>query len=375
MSQPPDPSIAVLLGTRPEAIKLAPLVLEFRRRSLPCIVVTTGQHRELVTSVLELFAIEPDLDLQIMRPGQTLDYIVSATITGVGAFLADRHPAAVLVQGDTSSALGAALAAFHHRIPVGHVEAGLRSGDIALPFPEEMNRRATAVIARWHFAPTEGAARNLALEGIRDGVTVTGNTIVDAVRHILDQDRALPEDLAGFVGEGPYLLATSHRRESWGGGIAHVAAALREVLDVEPDLRLVFAAHPNPLARGPVDAELANNPRVRIVDSLDYASFLVLLSGALIAVSDSGGVQEEGPTLGIPVVVTRSITERPEGVDAGVVQLVGTDQETVRRAVLNLLRDPSARHRMSSLGHTIYGDGLAAVRIADVLAASIWGRE
>lgn len=371
MEQAADRSIAVLFGTRPEAIKLAPLVLELRRRSMPCLVVTTGQHRELVASVLELFDIVPDLDLQIMRPGQTLDYILSEAITRVGEFLADRRPAAVVVQGDTSSALGASLAAFHHGIPTGHVEAGLRSGDMALPFPEEMNRRATAVVARWHFAPTERAARNLAAEGITEGVSVTGNTVVDAVNHVLERSRPVSDELAGFIGEAPYLLATSHRRESWGGGIANVAAALSEVLDADPALRLVFATHPNPLARDPVRAALADNRRVRIVDSLDYATFLALLKGAVLAVSDSGGVQEEGPTLGIPVLVTRSVTERPEGVEAGAVRLIGTEREPVRDAILALLRDADARRRMASVGRAIYGDGRAAIRIADTLAAEI----
>ena len=364
-------SIAVLFGTRPEAIKLAPLVLELRRRGMPCLVATTGQHRELVTSVLELFDIVPDLDLHIMRPGQTLDYILSETITGVGELLASRRPAAVVVQGDTSSAMGASLAAFHHGIPVGHVEAGLRSGDMARPFPEEMNRRVTAVVARWHFAPTEGAARNLAAEGIHDGVTVTGNTVVDAVRYVLERGLSLPDELAGFVGEAPYLLATSHRRESWGGGIANVAAALADVLDADPTLRVVFATHPNPMAREPVRAALADNPRVLIVDSLDYATFLVLLNGAVLAVSDSGGVQEEGPTLGIPVLVTRGVTERPEGIEAGAVRLIGTERDAVRDTVLALLRDTDARQRMASVGRTIYGDGRAAVRIADTLAANL----
>jgi UDP-N-acetylglucosamine 2-epimerase (non-hydrolysing) len=229
----------------------------------------------------------------------------------------------------------------------------------------------TAVVARWHFAPTEGAARNLAAEGITEGVTVTGNTVVDAVRHVLGRTRALPDELADFVGEAPYLLATSHRRESWGGGIANVAAALSDVLDADPTLRLVFATHPNPLARDPVQAALADNPRVRIVDSLDYATFLVLLNGAVLAVSDSGGVQEEGPTLGIPVLVTRSVTERPEGVEAGAVQLIGTDRALVRDTVLALLRDPDARQRMASVARAIYGDGRAAGRIADTLAAGI----
>jgi UDP-N-acetylglucosamine 2-epimerase (non-hydrolysing) len=359
--------IAVLFGTRPEAIKLAPVVLELRRRGEPALVATTGQHRELVHGVLDLFDIEPDLDLDIMRPGQSLDYVLSRTLTGVGELLEERRPRAVLVQGDTTSAFGAAVAAFHHGIPVGHVEAGLRSHDMALPFPEEMNRRSITVVARWHFAPTAGAARNLAAEGVTDGVVVTGNTVVDALRHVVERRAAPPPDLAAFVAGRPYLLATSHRRESWEGGIGNVADALAAVLDAEPELRLVFATHPNPLAREPVRRALAGHPRARIVDPLGYPDFLGLLAGSLLAVSDSGGVQEEGPTLGIPVLVTRAVTERPEGVDAGAVRLVGTDRETVERETLALVRDAALRRRMGSAGRTAYGDGHAAERIADVL--------
>ncbi len=369
MSGPRGP-IAILFGTRPEAIKLAPVILELRRRGKPTLVVTTGQHRELVHGVLDLFDIAPDLDLDIMRPGQTLDYVLSRTVTGVGELLDERQPRALLVQGDTTSAFGSAVAGFHHRIPVGHVEAGLRSHDLALPFPEEMNRRVISVVARWHFAPTVGAARNLEAEGITSSVAVTGNTVVDALQHVVATKASLPPGLAEFVGAGPYLLATSHRRESWDGGIANVADALAAVLDAEPDLRLVFATHPNPLAREPVSRRLAGHPRARIVDPLDYPHFLALLAGSTLAVSDSGGVQEEGPTLGIPVLVTRAVTERPEGVEAGAVRLVGTDRDAVFRETLGLVRDAAARERMASAGRTAYGDGHAAERIADVLTAS-----
>ena len=362
--------IAILFGTRPEAIKLAPVVLELRRRGDPTLVATTGQHRELVHGVLDLFGIVPDLDLDIMRPGQTLDYVLSRTVTGVGELLHARRPRAVLVQGDTTSAFGSAVAAFHHEIAVGHVEAGLRSHDMSLPFPEEMNRRSISVVARWHFAPTAGAARNLAAEGVTDGVVVTGNTVVDALRHVVAHGASIPPALAEFVAGGPYLLATSHRRESWDGGIADVADALAAVLDAEPDLRLVFAVHPNPRAREPVARALGVHPRVRIVDALEYPHFLGLLAGSTIAVSDSGGVQEEGPTLGVPVLVTRAITERPEGVEAGAVRLVGTDRDVVQREALALVRDPAVRERMGAAGRTAYGDGRAAERIADVLGGS-----
>jgi UDP-N-acetylglucosamine 2-epimerase (non-hydrolysing) len=359
--------IAILFGTRPEAIKLAPVILELRRRDQRLLVITTGQHRELVRSVLDLFEIEPDLDLDIMRPGQTLDYVLSRTLVGVGELLDAHRPRAVLVQGDTTSALGSTVAAFHRGVPVGHVEAGLRSHDLALPFPEEMNRRSISVMARWHFAPTEGAAHNLAREGVTEGVAVTGNTVVDALQHVVERHGDLPPDLATFTAGVPYLLATAHRRESWDGGIASIAAALAAVLEAEPAMRLVFATHPNPLARDPVQQLLGQQPRARIVDSLDYPTFLGLLRGSVLAVSDSGGVQEEGPTLGIPVLVTRAVTERPEGVDAGAVRLVGTDRDAVLDATLSLIRDAEQRARMASAGRAIYGDGLAARRIVDVL--------
>jgi UDP-N-acetylglucosamine 2-epimerase (non-hydrolysing) len=368
-----DRPIAILFGTRPEAVKLAPVILELHRRGVPTLVVTTGQHRELVPTVLDLFGIQPDLDLDIMRPGQSLDYVLGRTVTGVGDLLLRHVPRAVVVQGDTTSALGAALAAFHHGIPVGHVEAGLRSHDMALPFPEEMNRRSISIVARWHFAPTQGAARNLAAEGVTRGVTVTGNTVVDALRRVLGREEQLPSELAAFARAGPYILATSHRRESWEAGIAEVADALAAVLDAAPGLRLIFATHPNPLARTPVMRRLGGNPRARIVDSLDYHVFLRLLAGAELAVSDSGGVQEEGPTLGIPVLVTRTVTERPEGVEAGAVRLVGTDRAAVLSETLSLVRDAARRERMAAAGRTIYGDGAAAERIADVLTGSVHG--
>lgn len=374
MPSPPEDAerpIAILFGTRPEAIKLAPIIRELRRRGQRQLVVTTGQHRELVPTVLDLFEIRPDLDLAIMEPGQSLDHVLAQTVLGVGELLRTHRPRAVLVQGDTSSALGAAIAAFHHGVPVGHVEAGLRSHDLTMPFPEEMNRRGISLVARWHFAPTAGAAANLAAEGVTAGVTVTGNTVVDALRHVVERRGALPGDLAAFVEGAPYVLATAHRRESWDGGIAAVADALATLLAEEPALRLVFATHPNPLARDPVVRALGDHPRARIVESLDYPTFLKLLSDAVLAVSDSGGVQEEGPTLGVPVLVTRRVTERPEGVAAGAVRLVGTDRDAVLRESLALLRDGAARATMASAGRAIYGDGHAAARIADAVLADL----
>jgi UDP-N-acetylglucosamine 2-epimerase (non-hydrolysing) len=358
--------IGVLFGTRPEAIKLAPVIAELRARGVPTLVIATGQHREIVGQVLDLFGIQTDHDLALMRERQTLDHVLTSTVAGIGRILASAKPRALLVQGDTTSTLGGALAAFHHNVPVGHVEAGLRSGNLALPFPEEMNRRVVSVVARWHFAPTEGAAENLRREGNVDTVLVTGNTVVDALRHI--RGRAGSDSiLARFAAEGPLILATAHRRESWHGGIAQIAAALHDVLAELPDHRLIFATHPNPLAQAPVRSALGDEPRARVVASLDYVEFIGLLGRASLAITDSGGVQEEGPTLGVPVLVTRDVTERPEGVAAGAVAMVGTDRIRIRTLALELLRSPERRASMASAGRGIYGDGNASARIVDRL--------
>jgi UDP-N-acetylglucosamine 2-epimerase (non-hydrolysing) len=361
--------IAVVFGTRPEAIKLAPVVLALREARLRHVVITTGQHREMVDEVLALFGIVPDADLGLMRDGQTLDYLLGNALERIGEALDRFAPRAVVVQGDTTSMLGAALAAFHRRIPVAHVEAGLRSHDMTLPFPEEMNRRAAAVIARWHFAPTLGAAANLHAEGVIGEVHVVGNTVVDAVQWIAGHGPPPNSPALEFVGEAPYLLATAHRRESWSEGIGHIATALRDVLHERPDHRLLFVVHPNPTARRPVDELLGDHPRALIVDALPYPAFLHFLRGARLAVSDSGGVQEEGPTLGVPVLVTRKVTERPEGVAAGAVRVIGTETDAVKEAVLDLLRAPDRLRTMAASGPGLYGDGRSAVRIVERLAS------
>ena len=363
--------IAVLFGTRPEAIKLAPVILELRRRDVPLRVIATGQHRELVAAILRSFEIEVDEDLDLMLPEQSLDHILATALTRIGDAI-DRHPPrAVVVQGDTTSALAAALSTFHRKIPLAHVEAGLRSGRMDLPFPEEMNRRAISMVACWHFAPTNEAANNLRQEGITAGVTVTGNTVVDALRHIVATEPGLPDDVVRFVADHRFVLATAHRRESWAGGISEIARGLAEVLALEPELRLVFVTHPNPVAREPVEALLGANVRALVLSALDYPAFLELLRRCAVAVSDSGGVQEEGPTLGIPVLVTRQVTERPEGVQAGAVRLVGTNAGVIRDTTLEILRDDLLRERMSSAGRTVYGDGDAARRIADRLLGEV----
>jgi UDP-N-acetylglucosamine 2-epimerase len=365
--------IGVLFGTRPEAIKLAPVIAELRERGVPTEVIFTGQHGDIVGPVLELFGIAPDHDLALMREHQTLDHVLSSVISGVGAILAGSRPRALVVQGDTTSTLGGSLAAFHHRVPLGHVEAGLRSGSMELPFPEEMNRRVTSVVTRWHFAPTEGAAENLRREGISAGIEVTGNTVVDALRHIASRARERTSELSAFADEGPLIVATAHRRESWHGGIERIAVALRDVLAQLADHRLIFATHPNPIANGPVHAALDGEPRARVVTALDYPEFIGLLTRARVAVTDSGGVQEEGPTLGVPVLVTRQVTERPEGVDAGAVALVGTDPERIRSLTVELLTQPERHEAMAQAGRGIYGDGNASHRIVDRLLADLSG--
>lgn len=361
----------VVIGTRPEAIKLAPVVTELRKRGMETTIIGTGQHRDLVDPVLDLFGLALDLDLQIMEPESSLNAVLSRAIERLGSALETLHPDVVVVQGDTTSAMAGALAAFNSHIPVAHVEAGLRSHDLALPFPEEMHRRVISIVAEWNFAPTEFAAQQLANEHQLGKVVATGNTVVDAVTQIIRAGGARPSTTS--MPPAPYLLATAHRRESWGRPIRNIALGLRDVLRTRPDISLVFATHPNPLARQPVEEILIDEPRARVVGALEYDDFLALLQGATLAVTDSGGVQEEGPTLGIPVLVTRAVTERPEGLAAGAVQMVGTTRAAIRREVGRLLDDEDARARMAAAGREVYGDGHAAARIADTLVRDLGG--
>jgi len=358
---------AVIIGTRPEAIKLAPVVLQLRERGVETIVIGTGQHRDLVDPVLELFGVTLDHDLQIMQADATLNMVLSRAVARLGEALERLRPNLVVVQGDTTSALGGALAAFNCGIPVAHVEAGLRSHDLALPYPEEMHRRVISVVTQWHFAPTKHAAAELRAERVPGQIVVTGNTVVDAVNFILASKPVSGSDAPDP--KRPYILATAHRRESWGAPIRNIALGLRDVLAAHPDVSVVFATHPNPKARRPVEEVLGTEPRAMVRGAMEYDEFLALLRGAVLAVTDSGGIQEEGPTLGIPVLVTRAVTERPEGLVAGAVRMVGTGRANIRRAVTELLEDPRARARMASAGRRVYGDGSAARRIVDVLIA------
>jgi len=372
----PQPTVLAVFGTRPEAIKLAPVVRALEAGpSLGVRVVATGQHRAMLDQVLAVFGIAPDHDLDVMVPGQTLPELTSRLLPPLDRVIAAEAPAAVLVQGDTTTAFAAALAAFYRRVPVGHVEAGLRTHDRYAPFPEEINRRLIGDLASWHFAPTERARDALLREGVPEGdVLVTGNTVVDALRHVLATTEA---GMPAIPEEGQRLvLVTAHRRENFGRPFEALCRAVRRIADGHPDVDVCFPVHPNPNVREPVRRILAGHPRVRLLEPLDYVAFAHLLARADLVLTDSGGIQEEAPTLGKPVLVMRDATERPEAVEAGVVELVGTDEERIVAAAARLLDDPLAYARMAR-AVSPYGDGRASERIVAFLAARLagWGGE
>jgi len=370
--------VAVVMGTRPEVIKLAPVVRELarrRRRRLAPRIILTGQHREMADEVLRVFRLRAHHDLHVMRPEQTLFQTTSAVLQGLERVFRAERPAAVLVQGDTTSTLAGALAAFYLRIPVGHVEAGLRTYDRWNPYPEEMNRRLTSSLADFHFAPTARARRALLAEGIPSArIFVTGNTVVDALQAIARQQRrALPPALRGVDGRGRRLVVvTAHRRESWGAPLAELAAGLREIAAADPRAVIVFPVHPNPNVMRSVRPVLEGVERVHLIPPLDYASFVHLMARSTLIITDSGGIQEEAPSLGKPVLVVRRTSERPEGVEAGMVRLVGTDRRRLVREALALLGSPAERARMVGRRNP-YGDGRAAVRIVNILERELEG--
>jgi UDP-N-acetylglucosamine 2-epimerase (non-hydrolysing) len=367
------PSVLFVFGTRPEAIKLAPLIEELRRDpAFDVRVCVTGQHREMLAQVLELFAIVPDADLEVMTPGQELAGIAAAILDRLPAVLRTVKPELVVVQGDTTSAFAAGLAAFYANIDVAHVEAGLRSGDPAAPWPEEVNRRLLSVVARFHFAPTEDARANLLREGIDPTrVHVTGNTVIDAlhatVAHI-DNDAELRTRLDA---EFPYrrmILVTGHRRESFGEGLESICHALAAIAR-ENDVDIVYPVHLNPQVQEPVQRILGGSERVHLIDPIDYVSFVYLMTRSHFILTDSGGVQEEAPTLGKPVLVMREITERPEAVRDGNARIVGTDRDAIVAEANRLLRDDEHHARMSRPSDA-FGDGRAAARIRAVLTGA-----
>lgn len=371
------PRILAVFGTRPEAIKLAP-VLQCLKRStdVDLRVCLTAQHREMVDSVLELFAIRPDHDLGVMGEGEGLTYLTSAMLTRLEQVLKDWRPDRVLVQGDTTTTFAASLAAHYQRIPVAHIEAGLRTGNLHAPWPEEANRRLTAVLADLHFAPTEAARRNLLQEGVPpERIHVTGNTGIDALHRIVERlasdpalRRRIDKDFE-FLDRGKRLiLVTGHRRESLGQGLERICESLVR-LSGRGDLQIVYPVHLNPRVRVTVEQRLAGSSNIRLLEPLDYLRFCYLLQRSHLVLTDSGGIQEEAPSLGKPVLVMRQVTEREEALLAGTAKLVGTDPETIVAESERLLDDAQAYQAMSSV-HNPFGDGRASARICTILLAA-----
>ncbi len=359
------PRIMTIYGTRPEAIKMAPLIGALREHpALQPIVAVTGQHREMLDQVNQLFGIVPDHDLDLMSHGATLPQLSARALLATSELLEETAPDVVVVQGDTSSAFVAALAAFYQRIPVVHLEAGLRTGDIYSPFPEEVNRRLTAPIAALHLAPTSTSRRNLEREGIDPAsIAVTGNTVIDALRTTVDKPVSFTDPrVAELIGSGvPLLLVTSHRRESWGDKMGEAMAALRDVAERHRELEILLPMHRNAIVRDVVEPAFDGVGNITLTEPLSYHEFAHALRACRLVVTDSGGVQEEAPSLGKPVLVMRDTTERPEAVDAGTVKLVGTDRAVVRDETLALLEDPAAYAAMANATNP-YGDGYAAAR-------------
>lgn len=377
----------LVFGTRPEAIKMAPLVKEFQKcpEAFQTIVCVTGQHREMLDQVLEIFDIKPDYDLNIMKQGQDLYDVTARVLTGMRDVLKEAHPDVVLVHGDTTTSTAAALAAFYQQIPVGHVEAGLRTHDIYSPWPEEMNRLITGRIATWHFAPTPLSQKNLLKENVSESaITVTGNTVIDALYLVVEKiknDAALGKELefllaaAGYdisrLGSGKKMvLITGHRRENFGDGFINMCTAIKDLTQKYPDVDFVYPMHLNPNVRKPIHEvfgdDLTGLGNMFFIEPLEYLSFVYLMEKASIVLTDSGGIQEEAPGLGKPVLVMRDTTERPEALSAGTVKLVGTDYCKIVNEVSSLLDDPAAYEKMSKAVNP-YGDGLACGRIVDKL--------
>lgn len=367
-------NIAIIFGTRPEAIKMFPVVHALRATpGIDTRVIVTAQHREMLDQVLAIAGITPDIDLDVMTPNQSLDALLARLVTGLGEVFDRDRPARVLVHGDTLTTMAATLAAYFRKIPVGHVEAGLRSGNIYHPWPEEVNRKVAGAVADLHFAPTETAAAALRAENVPDErIYVTGNTVIDALLATtarLNDEPALAAGLdslaARFAGKR-IIAITSHRRENFGGGMEAIAAAIAAVAARE-DVAVIFPVHPNPQVRAAMEPVLGNLANVALIDPLDYPHFVRLLGMSTLVLTDSGGVQEEAPSLGKPVLVMRETTERPEGIAAGTARLVGTDRDRIVTEIFSLLDDKSAYEAMAR-AHNPFGDGTAAQRIAEIVA-------
>ena len=361
--------VMTIFGTRPEAIKMAPLVLELQKRTdIQSICCVTAQHREMLDAVLEIFRLTPDYDLNIMEPRQTLSTITTKCLLGMEGVLEQAGPDLVLVHGDTSTTFAGALAAFYRQIPVGHVEAGLRTWDKYSPFPEEMNRKLVGDIADLHFCPTPANRENLAREGITDGVFVTGNTVIDALKTTVRPDYQFATQALNsldYAGKR-IILVTCHRRENYGQPMTNIMTALRRIADAFPDVELVYPVHLSPVVREAAGKYLSGHPRIHLIDPLSADEMHNLMARAYLVMTDSGGLQEEAPALGRPVLVLRRETERPEAVQAGTVKLAGTEEEEIFSLAAELLSDERAYHAMA---HAVnpYGDGQACRRIADAI--------
>ena len=358
--------ILLVFGTRPEAIKMCPLVNELKtREGIKTIVCVSGQHRQMLDQVLEAFHVVPDYDLSIMKDRQTLFDITTNILDRIKAVLEEVKPDVVLVHGDTSTTFVTALACFYMQIPVGHVEAGLRTNDIYSPFPEEFNRQAVSIISRYNFAPTEQARQNLLSEGKRpESIFVTGNTAIDALRTTVREDYSHPELV--WASDSRLILITAHRRENLGEPMKNMFRAIRRVMDEHTDVKAIYPIHMNPIVRKTADEFLGGDDRIHIIEPLDVLDFHNFLARCFLVLTDSGGIQEEAPSLGKPVLVMRNTTERPEGIAAGTLKLVGTDEEVIYRSFKQLLEDNEEYARMSNACNP-YGDGFACKRIADIL--------
>lgn len=361
--------IMTIFGTRPEAIKMAPVIKELKKHpEIETKVCVTAQHREMLDQVMDLFQLKADYDLNIMAKGQTLYDITARVLRGLQEVFEKERPDCVLVHGDTTTTFTAALAAFYAQIPVGHVEAGLRTGNLASPFPEEANRQLTGVLAKYHFAPTETARHNLLKENKDDShIYVVGNTVIDALLSTVKKDYTFEDkEIEAIEEHKRVILVTTHRRENLGAPMHHVYRALRRLVDDIPDAEIVFPVHRNPLVREAVEEELEGHPRIHLVEPMEYEPFTNLMARSAIVLTDSGGIQEEAPSLGKPVLVLRDTTERPEAVDAGTVALVGTDEEKIYNTAYKLLTDEAAYKQMAEAVNP-YGDGKSSARIVNWL--------
>jgi UDP-N-acetylglucosamine 2-epimerase (non-hydrolysing) len=381
--------IALILGTRPECIKMAPVYFALQQsKKLSPVIVSTGQHRQMLDQTLGVFSIKPEFDLNLMQPGQTLPELTSRVIQATSAWFSEHKPAAVLVQGDTTTVLASALAAFYNNIPIGHVEAGLRTGKMDSPFPEEMNRRLTSPLARWNFCPTETSKANLLREGINaNNCYVTGNSVIDALLYIRKKQSlngvsaktvtekvgipgAFAQEFLSDTARKPWILVTGHRRESFGDGFERICESINRITQIHPEVGVLYPVHLNPQVQAPVKRILGSNPRVALVAPAAYEEFVWLMNRCTFLLSDSGGVQEEAPSLGKPVLVMRDTTERPEGIEAGTCRLVGTNPEKILQEADLLLNNPEEFKRRSSLKNP-YGDGQTAHMIRQILEGDL----